>query len=225
MRTMRVVWKVLLGILLSGLVLCVVKIDEKEYSVQFSSRRYKQVLEQQETETKALEELAKQDERPIEQNLAEKEGGEKRRRNQKADGTTDGQYDGYIDCLLEIPKIDMCRVVITGGDIEYNLANHYFAAARQDMTYGDAGYVIFGHQSFTKGKGMNRLDELVVGDVIYISGEDFKDAYEVTEIVESREGEAIADFCADQNHLALYTCKKQHERPKPYMIVRAVRKS
>ncbi len=134
-------------------------------------------------------------------------------------------YDGVIDCLLEIPKIDMCRVVITGGDVEQNLDRHYFTAARSHMYYGEGSYVIFGHQSFTKNKGMNRLDEMQKGDVIYVSGKGFRDIYEVTEVLVSDDGERLADFAGDEDQLAIYTCKKQHERPKPYMIVRAKKRA
>lgn len=134
-------------------------------------------------------------------------------------------YTGEIDCLLEIPQIQLSRVVVTAGDREENLSHHFFVAGKETMHYGDGSYVIFGHQSFTRNKGFNRLDELKEGDVIYIAGEGFRDAYQVVELVAEQWGEAPEDFTEDTDRLAIYTCKKQKDRPKPYMVVRAKKAS
>lgn len=132
-------------------------------------------------------------------------------------------YEGVIDCVLEIPSIDLRGVVITGGNRQLNLDQHFFVAARETMQYGQGSYVIFGHQSFIRGVGFNRLDELRPGDCIYIVTEEGKTAYSVTEMISAHWGEDSQDFLEDETHLAIYTCKKQREYPKPYMIVRAVK--
>ncbi len=131
------------------------------------------------------------------------------------------EFTGEIDCLLEIPQIDISRVVLTGGDREEKLANHFFVTGKDNMQYGDGSYVIFGHQSFTRNRGFNRLEELEVGDKLYIVGKGFRDIYQVTEIIQEQWGEAMEDFSEDTGQLAIYTCKKQRERPKPYFVVRA----
>lgn len=137
----------------------------------------------------------------------------------------DGQelydYSGVIDCLLEIPKIDMQRVVITDGDMDYNLDRHLFVTMRQDMWYGSCSYIIGGHQSFHYGYSMNRLEELQVGDHIYIAKDDAKDIFVVTEVCREQWGIDSGDYGDDPDRLAIYTCKKQKKRPKPYIVVRA----
>lgn len=221
----KINWNKMLSLKISCMVLffvtgiiCIIGVDWRERKVQANAFQYKEALGQKRDEMYADDVLFG--------NTMDELSRTERTDQKGSDGIAvpEKNYDGYIDCLLEIPKIDLCRVVISGGDIKANLSQHYFVAARQSMTYGEGCYVIFGHQSFTKGKGMNRLDELVVGDLIYISGEDFEDTYEVTEVDASCKGEVVGDFTADSNHLALYTCKKQWQRPKPYMIVRAVKR-
>lgn len=151
-------------------------------------------------------------------------GDESRRRDGK-DKQEEPVYTGEIDCLLEIPQIQLARVVVTAGDREKNLSNHFFVAGKDSMRYGDGSYVIFGHQSFTRNKGFNRLDELKTGDIIYIAGAGFRDVYRVVEVVAEQWGEAPEDFSQDTDRLAIYTCKKQKNRPKPYMVVRAKKAS
>ena len=198
-------------------VICVFGIDITEKKVEKNALQYKHILEERKERT---------EKNVLVTETTEQSGDEKQKQKDKSHtDVLDEEYDGYIDCLLEIPKINMCRLVITGGNVKDNLSNHYFTAARSSMSYGEGSYVIFGHQSFTRNKGMNRVDELVLGDLIYISGEGFQDIYEVTEILGAHKGEAVEDFNAGSGHLALYTCKKQHEGPKPYVIIRAVKRS
>ncbi|MDE5966293.1 MAG: hypothetical protein K2G89_05630, partial [Lachnospiraceae bacterium] len=56
-------------------------------------------------------------------------------------------------------------------------------------------------------------------------GEGFRDAYRVVEVVAEQWGESPEDFSQDTDRLAIYTCKKQKNRPKPYMVVRAKKAS
>ena len=130
-------------------------------------------------------------------------------------------YSGVIDCMLEIPKIDMQRVVITGGDMDYNLARHLFVTMSQDMSYGSCSYIVGGHQSFNYGYSMNRLEELENGDYIYIEKEGVKDTFIVTETCKEQWGIDAGDYGDDPDKLAIYTCRKQKKRPKPYIVVRA----
>ena len=130
-------------------------------------------------------------------------------------------YSGTIDCVLSIPQIDICRVVITGGDMDYNLDRHLFVTMQQNMVYGESSYVIGGHQSFIYGHSMNRLEELDIGDSIYIIKDDISYEYEVIEKDMEQWGVDDKDYGADVRKLAIYTCRKQKERPKPYIVVRA----
>lgn len=130
-------------------------------------------------------------------------------------------YSGVIDCMLEIPKIDMQRVVITGGDMNYNLDRHLFVTLQNDMVYGRCSYIIGGHQSFNYGYSMNRLEELEKGDYIYIEKEGGKDTFVVTETCKEQWGIDAGDYGDAPDKLAIYTCRKQKKRPKPYIVVRA----
>ncbi len=134
---------------------------------------------------------------------------------------TDCDYSGTIDCVLDIPVIDMQRIVITGGDMDYNLARHLFVTMSQNMRYGSCSYIIGGHQSFIYGYSMNRLEELKVGDYIYITKDGDTDTFIVTETCSEQWGIAAGDYGDDPDKLAIYTCRKQKKRPKPYIVVRA----
>lgn len=133
----------------------------------------------------------------------------------------DADYSGTIDCVLEIPSIDMRRAVITGGDMDYNLARHLFVTMQMDMVYGACSYIIGGHQSWIYGYSMNRLEELGKGDEIYITKDGVTDTFIVTETVAEQWGIDSSDYGDDPDRLAIYTCRKQKKRPKPYIVVRA----
>ncbi len=133
------------------------------------------------------------------------------------------RYSGDIDCVLVIPAIHMERIVISGGDMDFNLERHLFVSIPTDVSYGTGSYIIGGHQSWNYGYSMNRLQELQVGDVIYIVKDGRTDTYKVTEIAKEQWDIASEDYGADTNKLAIYTCMRQKERPKPYLVVRAVK--
>lgn len=133
-------------------------------------------------------------------------------------------YIGYMDCLLEIPAIELKQVIISGGNPSYNLSKHLLVAAQETMEYGDGKpYVICGHQSYQYGYSFNRLEELIPGDSIYITKNGITDTYIVTE-TKIQYGTTDSDF-QTENQITLMTCVKQTQTPKPYIVVRGIKKN
>ncbi len=140
-------------------------------------------------------------------------------KEQKREREIQKTYSGVIDCVIEIPCIELKNVVILGGNRDENLSAHYLVAA--ERKYGDGSYIVCGHHSFQKGVALNRLNEVDVGDVIYITHESLKEKFVVIEKVDAQWGMKESDFNGDNSRLIIYTCREQRERPKPYFVIRA----
>ena len=105
------------------------------------------------------------------------------------------RYTGEIDCELVIPSISLDRVVVAGGDLDYNLNRYLLTAGSVDMRYDQGGrYIILGHMSANYGHSLNRLHEVKPGDSLYIRKNDgVCDTY-VVQTVETRPQEEIAEY-------------------------------
>lgn len=133
-------------------------------------------------------------------------------------------YSGTIGCALLIPKIDIQRVVIEGGDQDYNLEQFLFTSASDSMhydPYSEKNYCIWGHQSYVWGFSMNRLDELIIGDYFYLlTADGYKHEYEIYDISTSQWEFTDNDLTGTGGTVSIYTCTKQKQEPKPYYVVR-----
>ncbi len=136
-------------------------------------------------------------------------------------------YSGRIGCCLIIPKIDLQRVVLEGGDETANLEQFLFTSASDDMHYNpnsNNNYCIWGHQSYVWGFSMNRLDELTFGDKFYLLTDDgYKYEYEVYDIITSQWDFSQSDLLGEDDTVSIYTCVKQKTEPKPFYVVRGKR--
>ena len=125
--------------------------------------------------------------------------------------TSDTQEDtkeeeSDVLCVLRIPKIDSTNPVVEGTSSSSLSA----ALGHETSTAypGEVGNcVIAGHRNYTFGKFFNRLDEIEIGDLLYIDVEDDTYTYEVTEVkvVEPTEVE-ILESDGETEQLTLYTC-------------------
>ena len=106
---------------------------------------------------------------------------------------------------LRIPAIDLRAPVLPQPTEEYlNLA---LTQIKNNQIPGEGNYTIAGHNSSVKGRHFNRLDELAIGDSIYlVDGEDIF-IYQVDSIdIVKPTNVAILDDQPNKNEITLVTC-------------------
>lgn len=119
-------------------------------------------------------------------------------------------YYGYIDCVLQIDKIDLKKIVC-GGANEQNL-RHYLLVksdADVDMKLGKTSYIIYGHDSRVYGASFSRLAELVAGDEVKVIKGKHTYYYKVKEY-KSIWAEEIAQYVEWDNPKQLILCTCEH---------------
>ena len=113
--------------------------------------------------------------------------------------------EGEILCILRIPCIESespVREGVSQGVLADSLGHEPDTAA-----VGEVGNcVIAGHRNYSFGKYFNRLDEVNIGDLIYIDTLDETLSYEVTgiKVVEPTDLSVLDQ--TDEEILTLYTC-------------------
>ena len=115
------------------------------------------------------------------------------------------ESDGENEYILRIPSIDSENVVTEGTSKEALKA----ALGHESDTVlpGEVGNcVIAGHRNYTFGKFFNRLEEVEIGDMIYIDTPTDTYSYRVYEIktVKPEDVEILEN--TDKEILTLYTC-------------------
>lgn len=119
----------------------------------------------------------------------------------KAAATPTGEVLG----IVRIPVIDSEEPVVEGTDkasLKASLGHETGTAIP-----GEAGNcVIAGHRNYSFGSFFNRLNEVRVGDMIYIDTEDATYSYEVSEIKVVEPEDVGILLSTDEEQLTLYTC-------------------
>ncbi|SFP90326.1 sortase A [Butyrivibrio proteoclasticus] len=109
------------------------------------------------------------------------------------------------DYILEIPCIDSLEPVVEGTDRSALSA----ALGHEESTVlpGEVGNcVIAGHRNYTFGKYFNRLNEVEIGDMIYIHTPTDEYSYQVSEIKTVRPEDVDILENTENEILTLYTC-------------------
>ncbi|MDD3362687.1 MAG: sortase [Hespellia sp.] len=122
----------------------------------------------------------------------------------------DYSFQGNIDSILVIDKINLKKAIIRGNtlsDNDYNLSKYYFVTADLTTTL-EGNYVIYGHSSQTYGHSFNRLDELAVGDRFYLLQGDGKYNYEVESVDRVLRSESESFFPDLKKRVTLVSCEK-----------------
>ncbi|MCR5671704.1 MAG: class D sortase [Butyrivibrio sp.] len=110
------------------------------------------------------------------------------------------------DCILRIPVIDS-ENPISEGTTKEALSRSLGHETGTALPGNEGNCVIAGHRNYTFGKYFNRLDEVKVGDMIYIDTEDDTFEYMVSEIrVVDPDDVSILEQDTDKEILTLYTC-------------------
>lgn len=122
----------------------------------------------------------------------------------------DYAFQGNLDCILVIDKINLKKAIIRGNtlsDNEFNLSRYYFVTADLKATL-DGNYIIYGHCSDTYGHSFNRLEELNIGDTFYILQGNTQYNYRVEAVDRVLRSESSPYFPALKNRVTFVSCEK-----------------
>ena len=139
---------------------------------------------------------------------------------EKSDTRKDVKWLG--DCILEIPDIDLKKIVYTGEEREKHLENYELITAASDMYYKSGGnYIICGHASRLYGHSLNRLKEIKKGMDIYIQTKEQKDHYIVKKVSYQSMNET-SNYCkqSDQKVITIISCAK-YISEHSYIVIEA----
>lgn len=128
--------------------------------------------------------------------------------NEKTKAKTMESKQTYeIEGVLEIPKIEFAQPIITDAT-----SKHLFISVASIKGTGEPGsfgnYGIAGHRSHKYGKNFNRLDELEVGDEIYVTNKKSqKFTYKVVEkLYVSPTDVYVLNSDSEKKEISLVTC-------------------
>ena len=128
------------------------------------------------------------------------------------------------DCIVEIPKIQLQKIVYSGTNRESHLKNYELVTATNDMTYNNGGnYIICGHASQLYGHSLNRLQELQLGDEIIIYTPNTKDIYTIHSI-DYIEQHNTSLYCNQTQEpiVTLLSCAKNISE-QSYIVIKAIK--
>ncbi len=113
--------------------------------------------------------------------------------------------EGDVLCILRIPCIDSenpVREGVSGGVLADSLGHE-----PETAMVGDKGNcVIAGHRNYTFGQYFNRLNEVSLGDMIYVDTASETYSYSVTDIKVVEPEDLSVLEATDTETLTLYTC-------------------
>lgn len=133
--------------------------------------------------------------------------------------------DDDFDCIIEIPDIDLSKIVYTGKHREQHLNKYELVTAVYDMKYSQGGnYIICGHASRLYGHSLNRLKEIKKGAVINIWFNDNKDEYIVNNVYYVNMFDTDK-YCKqnNQNEITILSCAK-YISYNSYIVIKAIPK-
>ena len=131
----------------------------------------------------------------------------------------------YEDCIIEIPDINLSKIVYSGIDREKKLDEYDLITAASDMKFSNGGnYIICGHASRLYGHSLNRLREVHKGTLIRIWAKYGVDEYEVKKVYFDNM-DNTSDYCkqTDANEITIVSCAK-YISVNSYIIVKAIKK-
>lgn len=129
------------------------------------------------------------------------------------------------DCIIEIPDIDLAKIVYTGKDREKHLQNYELITATDDMKYSQGGnYIICGHASRLYGHSLNRIKEIKKGTEILITDNNKTDKYIVNKVYYSNMMDTD-NYCRQNNkkEITIISCAKYISK-ESYIIINALPK-
>ncbi len=128
-----------------------------------------------------------------------------------------------VDCIINIPDIDLTKKVYTGNNREKHLDNYELITATPDMKYSNGGnYIICGHASQLYGHSLNRLSEVLEYTRIQIWANNEVENYVVKEVKYVNMHET-SEYCNQtrKKQITILSCAKNIS-PESYIVVIAV---
>lgn len=124
---------------------------------------------------------------------------------------------GALDCVLMIPKIQLCRGVYTGTmeDILHNLDVWMLTVSQPDCRLGETSYCIYGHNTPRLNLSFNRLQTLELQDTFYLINSVGEYRYRVTDILGVSRSQSTPYIQADASRAEkcyLLTCGRDEYR-------------
>lgn len=132
---------------------------------------------------------------------------------------------GSIDCVLEIPSINLRRGVYTGTqeEINHDLDIWMAVTARADYELGKTHYVIYGHNYPVEELSFNRLTEVRPPDYFTLSANEGVYFYEVTEFFadwrENVTANIVDNFSLPKDSCYILSCGRNEYRYKDVVVV------
>ncbi len=136
---------------------------------------------------------------------------------------TKKEFNG--DCIIEIPDIDLSKIVYSGNDRLKHLEKYELVTAASDMNYSNGGnYIICGHASRLYGHSLNRLREVYKGTLIRIWANYEVDEYEVNRVFYVDMNDTN-EYCKQNNQkeLTIISCAKYISK-ESYIVIKAIPK-
>lgn len=142
------------------------------------------------------------------------------------DGTryTPDYAKGVIQCVLEIPSVQIRRGVYTGTweEIRHDLDIWMVTAARPDYELGKTHYCIYGHNHTVQNLSFNRLKDIKEEDYFTLSSEKGIFTYKVSEIFalwrEEVTKSIVDNFSLSEKECFIITCGRGEYRYKDLIV-------
>ena len=129
------------------------------------------------------------------------------------------------DCIIEIPDIDLSKIVYTGMSREKHLDNYELVTATPDMKFSNGGnYIICGHASRLYGHSLNRLGEVHKDSLIQIWCNDKVVDYIVKDVYYENMNNTDK-YCKQttQKEITIISCAKYISK-ESYIVIKAIPK-
>lgn len=136
---------------------------------------------------------------------------------------------GEIDCVLEIPSIELRRGVYTGTreEIDYDLDIWMAVTARPDYELNKTHYVIYGHNYPVEDLSFNRLTEVRPPAYFTLTAKEGVYFYEVTDFFadwrEDVTRDVVDNFDLPKQNCYILSCGRNEYRYKDIVVVGTLR--
>lgn len=141
------------------------------------------------------------------------------------ENTNNISIDPDEDCIIEIPDINLYKIIYTGKSREKHLDKYELVTATDDMKYCQGGnYIICGHASRLYGHSLNRIKEIKNGTIIYIWHQGKMDHYTVNDVFFT-EMKDTDKYCEQNNSkiITIVSCAK-YISYNSYIVIKAIPK-
>ncbi|MBR1599045.1 MAG: sortase [Lachnospiraceae bacterium] len=128
----------------------------------------------------------------------------------------------YEDCIIEIPDIELSKIVYSGIDREKKLDDYDLITAASDMKFSNGGnYIICGHASRLYGHSLNRIREVHKDTLIRIWANNKVEDFKVNKVYYENMNDTNK-YCrqTNNNEITIISCAKYISK-ESYIIIKA----